>query len=192
MTAKKVAPTTTFSLPGLHFNSPAILTFSIAAIAVHFLSFDNALAVPGRGGFHLNSISDYFRLLTHVLGHGSWEHLFSNLTLLLLLGPILEDRYGTQGISIMMLVTALITGIANILLSPHHLYGASGIVFMFITLSSFVNIRNGTIPLTFILIAIIFIGKEIHSAISVKDNISQLAHIVGGIVGAWMGFRGKQ
>jgi membrane associated rhomboid family serine protease len=192
VTAKKVAPTSTFSIPGIHFNSPAILGFSIAAIAVHLLSFDNALAVPGRGSFHLDLVADYFRLISHVLGHGSWEHLFGNLTLLLLLGPILEDRYGTMELSLMMLATAIITGVANVLLSPYHLLGASGIVFMFITLASFVNIRNGTIPLTFILIAIIFIGKEIHSALSVKDNISQLAHIVGGIVGAWIGFRGKQ
>ena len=95
-------------------------------------------------------------------------------------------------ITIMIFATALATGFANILLSSNHLVGASGVVFMLIILASIVDFRKGTIPLSFLLIALIFIGKEVSDAFSKDDNVSQLAHIVGGLVGAFFGFRLKK
>ena len=68
------------------------------------------------------------------------------------------------------------------------LCGASGVVFAFILLSSFVSVREGEIPVTFILIAVIFIGQELYNGLFVKDNISQLGHIIGGVVGSVIGF----
>ena len=43
----------------------------------------------------------------------------------------------------MMLITALVTGIMNVLFLPTGLQGASGIVFMFILLISVTNIKKG-------------------------------------------------
>ena len=37
--------------------------------------------------------------------------------------------------------------------------------------------------LTFILVAVFFIGQQIWEGITVQDNISNMAHIVGGIIG---------
>ncbi|MEO1653978.1 MAG: rhomboid family intramembrane serine protease, partial [Bacteroidota bacterium] len=68
------------------------------------------------------------------------------------------------------------------------LLGASGVVFMMILLVSFANARKGTIPLTFILIALLFLGKEIYSALFTHDNISQFAHIIGGLCGGVFGY----
>jgi len=90
----------------------------------------------------------------------------------------------------MILATALITGFVHIavpLFDNMGLRGASGIVFMLIVLSSFVNVKRGTIPLTFILIAVLYLGKEIVSVLE-HDNISQMAHIVGGALGSFFGF----
>jgi len=179
-------------MPRFHYNAPAVLTFSILAILFCLINADNWCAVPGRGRFSINDPMDYLRLLTHVLGHGGWPHLFGNLTFILLLGPILEDRYGTGDITLMILATALVTGLVNIIFSPHYLLGASGIVFMLIILASIVNIRGGSIPLTFILVAIIFIGKEVSDGLLKPDNVSQLTHIIGGLVGAIFGFRIKK
>ena len=89
----------------------------------------------------------------------------------------------------MFLLTAVITGLLNVFFFNTGLMGASGIVFMLILLASFTNKRKGTIPLTFILIAILFIGKEIVQSIN-QDNISQFAHIIGGILGSVFGFSG--
>jgi membrane associated rhomboid family serine protease len=182
----------TMTLPRIHFNAPTVLLFSLLCIVIFILQLDEFCAVPGRGGFAINNATHYLKLFTHVLGHGNLEHLFGNLTFILLLGPILEDRYGSSRMAIMILLTAVITGAANILLSQFPLLGASGIVYMFIILSSIVNIRSGTVPLTFILIAGIFIGQEITDGLNKQDNISQMAHIVGGIMGAIIGFRLKR
>jgi membrane associated rhomboid family serine protease len=66
--------------------------------------------------------------------------------------------------------------------------GASGIVFMFIILSSLTNFRSGDIPLTFILVILLFLTREILEAFG-NDNISQFAHVLGGITGSVFGFR---
>jgi membrane associated rhomboid family serine protease len=108
---------------------------------------------------------------------------------------MLEEKYGSKRMIIMIVTTAFITGILFIIISGNRLLGASGIVFMLILLSSFVNLQKGRIPVTLILVAIIYIGreflvagKELLSDETGRDNISQLAHLVGGICGGVFGF----
>lgn len=55
-------------------------------------------------------------------------------------------------------------------------------------LASFTDFREGEIPITFILVAAIFIGQQVYEGITVQNNISNMAHIVGGIVGAIIGY----
>ena len=179
----------------IQYNSPVILTFSIVVVLIHVFSEFTSIDVS-KNFFTIYdqmSIKDpiaYFRLFSHILGHASWSHLTGNLTLVLLLGPILEERYGSRTVLIMILATALITGFVHIavpLFDNMGLRGASGIVFMLIVLSSFVNVKRGTIPLTFILIATLYLGKEVVNVLQ-NDNISQMAHIVGGALGSFFGF----
>ena len=61
-------------------------------------------------------------------------------------------------------------------------------VFAFIILASFTGFREGEIPLTFLLVAAIFIGQQVYEGISMQDNISNMAHIMGGVIGAIMGY----
>ena len=75
-----------------------------------------------------------------------------------------------------------------LLFSNIALCGASGVCFSFILLSSFTSFTEGEIPLTFILVAVLFLGQQIINGIFVQDNISYLSHIIGGIVGAGVGF----
>ena len=122
--------------PRLHYNSPVTLPFALAAVAVHLLSstliegLNAGLFAVGPTMSLVNPL-DYWRLLSHVLGHAGFEHLFVNLTLILLLGPILEEKYGSLQVLEMIVITALVTGVLNVLLFPTGLMGASGIVFMF-------------------------------------------------------------
>ena len=58
---------------------------------------------------------------------------------------------------------------------------------MMIVLASATSFEKGQIPLTMILVLIIYVGGEINDALTVNDNISQLAHIAGGICGAIFG-----
>ena len=176
----------------LHYNAPVVLTFSLLALAVLVLDrwFWGALTerfFVTAPPFSVFSPLDYVRLVSHTLGHGSLAHLLSNLTMILLLGPILEERYGSADMLKMMLLTGLFVGTLNTLIGRNGLLGASSIVFMFITLISIVDLRRGTIPVSFILVAIVFIGNEIINAFG-PDDISQLGHIAGALLGALFGF----
>ena len=68
------------------------------------------------------------------------------------------------------------------------LLGASGIVFAFILIASITTKEDRTIPVTFILVAVLYIGQQIVQGIFTRDHISQMAHIVGGVVGSLLGF----
>jgi len=170
------------------YNAPVVLTFALAAVGVFILM--NA-SVAARGWFvawpELQDTRSYVGMFSHILGHGSWQHLIGNFMLILLLGPILEERHGSSQLLVMILLTALITGLANLVFSDGLLLGASGIVFMMILLASMANVRGGEIPLTFIAVALIYMGGEIVRAFR-EDQISQMAHLVGGLAGALFGF----
>lgn len=131
----------------------------------------------------------YIRFITHVFGHAGWEHFIGNATYLLLLGPVLEEKYKSRTLIEIIIITALVTGIINYIFFPNiALCGASGIVFAFIILASFTGFKDGEIPLTFILVATIYIGQQIYDGITVNDNVSQMAHITGGLVGSITGY----
>ena len=127
----------------------------------------------------------YLRFITHIFGHSGWSHFIGNASYLLLLGPMLEEKYGSKVLLEVMCITAVVTGLVNYIFFWNvGLCGASGIVFAFNILASFTGFKEGEIPLTFILVAVIFIGQQVYEGIAVQDNISNMAHIVGGIVGA--------
>ena len=131
----------------------------------------------------------YVRFFTHVFGHSGWEHFINNAAYLLLLGPMLEEKYGSRTLEEIIAITALVTGLVNYIFFPAvALCGASGVVFAFIILASFTGFRDGEIPLTFILVAVIYIGQQILEGIIVTDNISNMAHIVGGLIGGLIGY----
>ena len=109
---------------------------------------------------------------------------------ILLLGPMLEEKYGSVNIMELIGVTAVITALLNYFLFPGiALCGASGVVFAFILLTSFTGFNEGEIPLTVILVAIIFIGQQVYEGVFLQDNVSNLSHIAGGIVGAVIGYQ---
>ena len=170
------------------YNAPVVLTFALAAVVVFILTSTVQGAVQWFAAYpHLDRTQAYVGLFTHILGHANWQHLIGNFMLILLLGPILEERHGSGPLLVMILLTALITGLANLLFSNGALMGASGVVFMMILLASMANVRGGEIPLTFIAVAVIYMGGEIVRAFR-EDQVSQMAHLVGGMAGAAFGF----
>ncbi len=140
-----------------------------------------------HGNFVADDLYTYASYLGYTLGHANFEHLLGNLSIFLLLGPILEAKYGTKKLLLMSAITAVSTAVIHVLFFNHMLIGASGIVFMFIILASLINIKNREIPFTFICIVLLYLGQEIIASFHV-DNISHLAHISGGITGMIFGF----
>lgn len=177
----------------LRYNAPVILTFTLLATVV--LVIDSLTAGAASAGFFtiyppldLRDPLTYLRLFTHVLGHADWSHLMGNFSFILLIGPILEEKYGSGRILAMTAVTAVVTGLLAAAVFQTGLKGASGVVFMLILLGSYTNSRQGEIPLTFILVVLLFLAREVITAITVQDNVAQFAHIAGGVVGGAFGF----
>ena len=110
----------------------------------------------------------------------------------MLIGPVLEEKYGSRDLLIMMMITALVTGLVNVLLTTNGLLGASGIAFMLMILCSCTSVKSGKLPLTMIIVVILYIGQEIISGLTVADNVSQLTHIIGGICGIVFGLENNK
>ena len=182
---------TTFSLR-LQYNSPVILTFFLLSLGALFLG-------QWTGGWttsHLFCVYRasltaplfYVRLFGHVLGHADWDHFMNNMLLLLVVGPPMEEKYGSRPLLGAILLTALISGILQCVLFPHTaLLGASGIVFMLIMLSSLAGFSGG-IPATMLLVAVLYLGQQVYDILFVRDNVANFMHIVGGVCGTAFGF----
>ena len=177
----------------LQYNAPVVLTFSLLSLGALLLGM-----LTGGGSTRLlfcvyrAPLTDpltYVRMITHVLGHANYTHFIGNIMPLLVIGPPLEEKYGSRRLLGCIALTALISGLVQFLLFPGSaLLGASGIVFMMIVLSSFTAARKGEIPVTLILVVIFYLGGEIMDGLFKQDNVSQIAHIVGGLCGLVFGF----
>ena len=183
----------------IRFNAPAVLGFALLSLGALLLGqFTGGAATTRYFCVYRSSLSDpltYLRFFTHVLGHADYNHYINNMLLFLLIGPPLEEKYGSRTIVLTMAATALVTGLVHFIFFPGSaLLGASGIVFMMIVLSSFTEVKGGGIPVTLILVVILYLGGEISDGLFKSDNVSQLTHVVGGVMGILFGFslRGRR
>ena len=178
--------------PRLQYNAPVVLSFALCALAALLLGKLTA----GWTTRHLfsvyrSSLRDPFtypRFVLHVLGHSGYAHYINNMMMILVIGPSLEERYGSRNLFWSIFLTALVSGLVQWLFFPTTaLLGASGIVFMMIVMSSLSGMRDGRIPLTLILVLALYLGGEIVDGVVLSDNVSQLTHVVGGLCGAFLG-----
>ncbi len=178
-------------LKKIQYNSPVVLSFAIISFLALLLgNLTNGWTTTNFFCVYRSSLLHpltYVRLFGHILGHANLEHFTNNMLLILLLGPMLEEKYGSKILLIMISLTAFLTGVLHCLFFSNGLLGASGIVFMMIILSSMVSLGQGRIPLTLILAVAIYLGQEVTGLVQ-KDNISQMTHILGGICGGIYGF----
>ena len=100
----------------LSFNSPVILGFTFVCLAVLLLdkitggwTTNNLFSVYNSS--FINPLT-YIRFFGHVLGHAGWDHFIGNIMLLLIVGPLLEEKYGSLNILFVILSTALVTGLS--------------------------------------------------------------------------------
>lgn len=87
-------------LKKVQYNSPVVLTFTFIALIAMILGMitgknSTALLFSVYRDSLLNPLF-YLRLFTHVLGHADWGHYTSNFMIILLIGPILEEKYGSK------------------------------------------------------------------------------------------------
>ena len=177
----------------IHYNSPVVLTFALLSLVVLICGkltggqLTTKLFCVYRSP--LADVLTYPRFFLHVLGHSGYEHYIQNMLLLLVVAPPLEEKYGGKSLLVAIIITAFISGVIQWAVFPGQaLLGASGIVFMMIVMSSLAGMRDNSIPLTLILVAVFYLGKEALDGLFKYDNISQITHLIGGVCGAVIGY----
>ena len=176
----------------LQYNSPVVLSFALLSLGVLLLN-----TLTGGKSNHLlfsvyhsplGDLLTWPRFFLHVLGHANLTHYISNMMLILVVGPPLEEKYGGRSLLWAIAVTALVSGLVHWLFFPGTaLLGASGIVFMIIVMSSLAGMKDGAVPVTLILVLLLYLGGEVVKGVTLSDNVSQLTHVIGGLCGAFLG-----
>ena len=178
----------------LQYNAPVTLTFALISLAALILGkvTDGWTTTYLFSVWHssLADILTYPRFILHVLGHTDYSHYIGNMMMILVVGPGLEEKYGSRNLLSAIIITALVSGLVHWFLFPGTmLLGASGIVFMMIVMASLAGMRDGCIPITLILVLVLYLGNEIVDGVVLSDNVAQLTHIIGGVCGAVLGLR---
>lgn len=174
------------------YNSKIIISYLIICLVAWLLNIitrgkSNKTFFESYRSSPLNPLT-YIRLFTHSIGHRDWDHLVNNFLIILLIGPMIEEKYGSLNLITMFLITSLVIAIFNILFSNYSILGASGNVYMLIVLSSFSNIQEGKIPLTVVLICIFYVIGEIKRTITErKSKVYHDGHLIGALCGLAFG-----
>lgn len=180
-------------LKKIQYNSPVILTFAGLSLVALILGYvtsgaSNVLLFSVYRAPLTNPLT-YVRAVTHVLGHSGYEHYLNNMLMILVIGPAMEEKYGSRALFQAIVITSVVSGVVQMVFFPHTaLLGASGIVFMLIVMSSLAGVKDGKLPLTLILVVVFYLGGEVVNGLTQLDNVSQLGHIIGGLCGAVLGY----
>ncbi len=171
----------------IKYNAPVSLTFIALSSLVLFLNthvntflISDWFTADGTISFNYSDPISYIKFITHILGHTDLGHLMGNAIYLILLGPILEEKYKSITLLGLILTTAIISSLINAFFVDTYMLGASGIVYLFIVLVSFTNIEKGEFPLS----VVVVLGFYIYKEISREDagDISIVTHLVGALI----------
>ena len=163
-----------FSNIKFDYNSTVIITYLLISIGAWLLNIltrgkSNKLLFESYRSSPLNPMT-YIRMFTHAIGHRDWDHLVGNFLYILLIGPMIEEKYGSINLTVMFLITSLVIALFNIIFNNYSILGASGNVYMLIVLSSFSNIQEGKIPITVVLICIFYVIKKNKKTITERKS----------------------
>jgi len=178
----------------IRYNSPVVLTFAFVSLAVLIIgTLTGGTLTTMFFCVYRAPLTDpltYLRFFLHVLGHADLSHYMGNILLMLVVGPPLEEKFGSRALLFAIVITAFISGLVQFVIFPNAaLLGASGLVFMMIVMLSMTGSDRGGIPLTMILVLVFYVGSEVIQGILIEDNVSQLTHVIGGACGAIIGSR---
>lgn len=184
----------TFDIYNIKFdyNSVVIISYLLLSIFAWLLNiitrgWSNRHLFSSYRSSPLNPLT-YIRLVTHSIGHADWNHLVHNFLYILLVGPMIEEKYGSVNLLLMLVITSIVIGLYNDIFTDYSILGASGNTYMLIVLSSFSNFSEGKIPITVILIFIFYVIDEFKQKVSKsKDHIYHDGHILGAFCGIAFG-----
>eukprot|EP00439_Symbiodinium_sp_Y106_P053382 s2072_g7.t1 len=180
-------------------DSPVVLATTLLCLLVYFHTQMEPSALsryyawlPWRAT-SLSSPLTAWRLFSHSLGHGGWDHLQHNLMLLCLVGPPCERHYGSTAVFRVLVCCSVAVAISHWTLGPSNaqIFGLSGNVFALITLNGFAGFTGGhkAVPATAVLTMVLWLAGEIGPLLHGKaDGISHASHLVGALFGSYCGY----
>lgn len=186
----------------INLDSPVAIFFAAACIVIFIFDYfilkgkisqsltSAPTASAGVLPFEVSNPLSYLRIVFYAFGFSSPSSLITSLIFIMLLGPAIEEQYGSVIIGIMMGVSAIFSGVLNACFCTTSLRGASSIIFMLIFLNSFMSFTKKKIPLSFILVIILFIAKEFieKSGNTANGIIEILICMAGGLCGSLLAF----
>ncbi len=183
----------------LKFSYDAPVTLSFVIVCVFFFLLNTFVIKNGALGkilaspttqagalpFIVKQPLSYLRLLLYIFGSGEEVIYLTNLMIILMMGPAMEERYGSVIIGIMIFVSALFAGVLNACFCADSLVGAVPVVCMMIFLNAFMSFSKKTVPITFLAVIVFFGFFSINSGMSA---IRLIICIAGGLCGSLFAF----
>lgn len=119
-------------LKRIHYNAPVILTFFLFSLAALLLgAMSNGWATQRLFSVYRAPLTDplsYVRLIGHVFGHANYEHFAGNMLLFLVVGPPMEEKYGSKILLLGILLTAGFLDCCNVSFSLlQHCWGQAAL-----------------------------------------------------------------
>lgn len=188
-----------FKFPAsVSYDAPVTLTFAFLSIIIFLLNtfvikqkLTFLIASPtttnGQLPFVASNFLSYIRIFLYPFGSQLSSVMVTNLIFILLLGPNMEERYGSVIIGIMTVVSIIFAGVLTACFCKNSLTGASPIVFMLIFLNSFMSMSKKKIPLSFVFVFVLFILLEV-SQKNPNAAIGIIINIAGGLCGSLFAF----
>ncbi|MCR5284476.1 MAG: rhomboid family intramembrane serine protease [Treponema sp.] len=179
------------------YDAPVTLTFVLISAILFILStyviksgaVSILLASPtsqtGNLPFIVKQPLSYLRLLLYIFGSSDINVLLSNLIMIVMLGPAMEERYGSVIIGLMIFVSALFSGVLNACFSADSLLGALPVICMMVFLNAFMAFSKKTVPLTFIFVIVLIAFMQIFSG---TGAVKFFICIAGGLCGSLFAF----
>lgn len=156
-----------------HYDSPVMLSFAFITLIIFVLDtfalkgklkemwLVTPTAAGGQFPFAFSDFRSILRLFVHVFGYSQNEILICNLIFILLLGPQMEERYGSVIIGIMIFVSSLFSGVLNACFCKNAVCGAEPVVFMLILLWTMMQLSRSKISASAIAVIALFIAMLI-------------------------------
>lgn len=180
-----------------NYQSKVINSFVIITLLLYVLDvvvFKNKLnssilpcPTNSSGNMQFSYFRYYLKLFIYVFGATDKLILFTNLLFIILLGPQMEEQYGSVMIGIMMFISAIFAGVLNACFCKEPMLGADPIIFMLIILDVLLCCKKKTINCTTFLLVIIFICVQVFRNSS-NGAVGNIIVIAGGLCGSLFAF----
>jgi len=166
------------------FDSPVVLVFSVVS-AVIFISdlilklnlSEKIFECPGAKSvpaFDFKSALSYVKLVIYPFGGENSTSFFLNIGFILLLGPVLEERYGSIMLALMIFITSLVGGVLTACVSTFGISGCGGIVFMMIILSVLSVFIKKQLPVSWIFIFALYLAFSLFSGKKISGFMNEI------------------